>query len=201
MTKVITITDGIINPKVFKNEGTKLLWILKEPNDEQSKEDWDMCELLRCRSKEEKGLFSVPHWHASFGLICKISWGILEPTKTFNNINKLEREYLAKILDRIAFINIKKVAGGSVINYNVFQTYCEKENAIEKVNKQITKINPDIIMCGNTFQYLYPDLPYFDHNKDWIYKDKNIVWINGYHPNARIKHEKYYNDIQKELKK
>jgi hypothetical protein len=196
--KIITVTDGIINPKVFEKEETKLLWILKEPNDEQSKEDWDMCEFLRCRSKKEKGLFNVSHWHASFGLICKISWGILEPAKTYNNVNKLEGEDLAKVLDRIAFINIKKVAGKSVLDYRVFHTYCERENAVEKVNEQIAEINPNFIMCGNTFQYLYPDLPGFNYNKDWIYEDKNIVWINGNHPNARIKHEKYYNDTQKD---
>ena len=203
MKREIKVTDGIINPEIFKKEKAKLLWILKEPNDEQSEEDWDMCEFLRCRSKEEKGLFNVPHWPASFGLICKISWGILKPAKTFDDIYKLDGESFAKILDRIAFINIKKTAGGSSVNYDTFYKYLEDGTAIKKVFEQIDHIKPHIIMCGSTFQYLYPYLSdsHFDYYKNWIYEDQNIVWINGYHPNARINHEKYYNDTKGELKK
>lgn len=203
MNNIITVTDGIINSEVFKEEKIKLLWILKEPNDQQSKEDWSMCDFLRYRSKEKEGLFNVPHWHASFGLICKISWGVLEDSLKFDDIENFEYDKLTSILDRVALINVKKIAGGSRVNNYFFEEYIKDGKYLEVLKKQIREeIQPTIIICGYTFNYLAPIIKNFDPNFDmkysWKYIDENdIIWINGYHPNqTKITHKEYFEIIR-----
>jgi hypothetical protein len=203
MKRAITVKDGIINPEIFKNEKIKLLWILKEPNDEQSKDDWDMRDFLRYRSIEEEGLFFNSNWSRSYGLVCKLSWCVLETWLKFNEIKNFDDAKLTSIFDRIALINVKKIAGGSSVDRLVFKNYLQDGSAIKDLKKQIRLISPNVIICGNTFHNILPGLQNFNYYKDWLHLDyKGTIWINGDHPNQKKStHKEYFEIVRKIIKK
>jgi hypothetical protein len=200
---MITIDDGIINPDFYSKEKIRLLWVLKEANDTTSTEGWDMKKFLRCRRVEDKGLFNYSKWKMTFGLICKISHGVLDSLTTYEKINSLDDEELASVLDKIAYINVKKTAGGAVVDYEEFNKYLSNPDNLAFVRNQIRDIKPHVIICGNTFHYLFPNLKAegFDYNKDWLHKDGDIKYINGWHPNAKTNHEEYFNSVRENLSK
>ncbi|HBG70055.1 MAG: hypothetical protein A2W93_09970 [Bacteroidetes bacterium GWF2_43_63] len=201
------IKDGIINEDKFGKLGNKkkLLWVLKEVNDPKGKKDWDLTEFLRVRDSKE-GLFSYEKWKNTFGLLCKVSWGILT-TNSFDEINEFDDKKLTDILDYIAVANLKKSPGISYTDMNLFKREIEKENCAEKIFDQInTQIKPEIIICGNTFHLtnVVKD-ENFDFDDDWTYVDsQNRIWINSWHPNVRKKnytHEKHFNEVINAFKK
>jgi hypothetical protein len=128
-----------------------------------------------------------------------LSHGILYPDKSYEEINSYDDEKLTNVLDRVAYINIKKTPGGSSVNYIEFNKYIEDGAYLKCLQKEIKQIDPHIVYCGGTFEYVFPNLEEFNLNKDWVYVEDGIKYINGYHPNARINHKKYFADIRKTL--
>lgn len=194
MSSNITVSDGIINAAEFDQE-KRLLWILKEVNDRRSTTDWDLCEFLRDREKEK--YFRLTTW----GLVSRISWGILEPKKDFEEIKAFDRKKLTEVLDRIAVINLKKVPGGPRSNLKEIGDYLDKKpESRRKIINQIKSIAPKVIICGYTLGSLfyYNKLRDFDLKNDWGFKDQyGRFWINGWHPNAHKRHKKYFEEVRK----
>lgn len=192
----IEIKDGIINQVKFGKFGNnkKILWVLKEANDPNGKKDWDLTDFLRNRSS---GLFRYPSWKKTFGLLCKVSWGILT-TESINTINEFDDKKLTDILDYIAVVNLKKTPGFAYTDMILFKKEIDKEDCAKNLLYQIDKqIEPEIIICGNIFHLtnIVTDES-FNFDEDWTYIDsKNRIWINSWHPNARIPHEKHFNDV------
>jgi hypothetical protein len=195
--KPTIVTDGIVNEPIYRKEQKKLLWILKEANAKEGDDVWDMSLFLRERSVEQGGLFSYSKWKNTFGLLCKISWGVLEPSLSFEEVENFDDEKLSSVLDRIAYINLKKEAGGARVDYNNFENKID----VSFINSQIETIKPNLIICGGTFHFIKKDIPNFDYNKEWFYRDENgIRWINGYHTNQTIiSHKQYFETVRSKL--
>ena len=189
------ISDGIVSSKVFKKEKIKLLWILKEANDKKGKDNWDLREFLRWIGNEKKRESCYNKWKATWGLVCKVSWGILDSTKQYEEINHFDDNMLTQVLYRIAVINVKKVSGGSSVNQKEFKEYIKDGKYLKELKKQIKNISPNIIICGNTFHYMHhPRLSNFNYYKEWCFIENGIKWINVYHPNQKSNSHKQYFD-------
>lgn len=196
------ITDGIVNESKFgkyPESNLKILWILKEVNAKDQSESWDLTEFLWCRKEKEEGLFNYDRWKSTFGLIVKVSWGLLNGLCKFEQIPK-DLKNAADILDYIAVININKNPGSKRASWKrIKKSFLDPENQ-KFLLQQIKEIKPNIIIGGNTLWLFYKNnvlLSNSDFNgKNWgTFKD-GILWIDAYHPNqTKITHEEYYRNV------
>lgn len=177
----VTVTDGVIDCEKYYNANPRLLWILKEANSDDSwsyinnfkNRDW----LLRCN-----GLSSIRR-------VIYTSYGILHSSdKTWSEFLWSYEEESQSALQEIGFINIKKQPGGSTSNNNeIAEAY---NNNKELLKLQINTYDPDVIIFGNTMNYV--DLDDFAglaqaekhispiNNHFYYVGDK--LYIQAYHP-------------------
>lgn len=199
------VIDGIISTRQFGYytlSGLKILWILKEANDPKGG-GWDLRKFL---GERDKYLFQykskksgVALWPRTWGLVIKVSWGLLNGLCKFEQIPK-DIKNAADILDYIAVININKNPGSKRASCKrIKKSFLDPKNQ-KFLLQQIKEIKPNIIIGGNTLWLFYKNnvlLSNSDFNgKNWgTFKD-GILWIDAYHPNqTKITHEEYYRNV------
>ena len=175
--------DGVVNEKIYCNASLKILWILKEVNDE---DDYNQREVFDYKIKiETRG----EGWWRTLDPIIYISYSLLN---NFMNWEKMyyitEQPEMINILKQIAYINLNKETGGSVSNNNALRTAYNKYKEI--IRLQINIANPDIIIGGNTLQFLYEDYGIQENQIKAVdgfdlgyYDTLDRLYINSYHPN------------------
>jgi len=191
------IEDGIICPKKFgkhPNSSFRILWILKEANDPKGG-GWSLINFLATRKDKSEGLFHYKRWAATFGLVIKVSYGLLNGFIDYDKIEK-NLKSASEILDYIAVINIKKVPGGS----RASNSSIAKEIDPQAILRQINDIKPDIVIGGNTLWVLAKNNLFLESKElstdSWgLFKEK-VLWIDAYHPNnKKVTHKEYYSNV------
>lgn len=178
--KNVFISDGIVNKDVWNNQsGKKILYILKEAYGET--EDWSLTKWLSQKRPSSSIWKRVIEWtygilNTNESLIAKYSPDIYERNSDlFNNI---------------AVVNLKKSAGKSSSSYGEIKAYAIADSA--EIKKQLSIIDPDIIVCGSTFDalnHVYGEKirPDGAHCDNWFYYTNvisggNTLVIDYYHP-------------------
>lgn len=179
--------DGIINSDLYSIAKQKILWILKETSTD-----------FNVRSFYRKENCFTGNKSRTFKPVAECAHMIL-----YNNFSD-NNALLSKTMQEIAIINIKKTPGKKKSNNKELKTsYADHKDLIIS---QVALINPDIIIFGNTIQYLFsdiklvncnkfgytfskedPDLPVSigtDKHKYYMYSNKLL--ISTWHPNRRI---------------
>ncbi|MGV0954865.1 hypothetical protein ACTS91_00145 [Empedobacter falsenii] len=198
------IPDGIVNTKKYISSSIKILWILKEVNSEDL--DWDLRDALNGELKIDTGL--KKGWEKTFTPVVYTTLGILNNEDWHTMGDFTINPDLIDCLQEIAYINIKKIGGGSkALNNEIKAFYEENKDAL---HEQIQLINPDIIIFGNTMNYF--DVGIFDkifgelevnkeNNNLHVYSNKNHLLLHAYHPNnRRISNQEYCDSIIKEVR-
>jgi hypothetical protein len=188
--------DGIINIDKYLESEVKIMWILKEPNSSEEL-NWRY-EIANIKTETGTkygwaGTFN-PIIYASFGITNNLNWAEIPDTNVDPKI--------IDILQSIAFVNVKKTPGESVAFDNeIFEYHAENKNILIS---QINAYKPDVIICGNTFQYIGNDLKdlfkdlifeYDEISKMSNYQNSKIIIVDAFHPNARKNKETYCNYI------
>ena len=195
-TKIIK--DGIVSFDDYMKSPFKILWVLKEANSDE--EDWDIREALYSGVKNENGLNS--DWKSTLTRVIYTTLGILnnEDWHSMGDFN-LDPD-LIDCLHKVAYINVKKIGGSSQSNSQEIQDYYDLNK--EVLHEQISLINPNIIIFGNTMKH-------FDWNwlKDTfnievedesnqnlhIYSGEKHILLNAYHPSYWSIKEQLYCDL------
>lgn len=140
------IRDGIVNvDEWFKPESKKICFLLKEAY--TSEENWRLDKWLNEDVTCIKNTWiTVPLWLD----------GILKTTETaipaFTESNKLDKQSRHRLLQKIAVVNVKKASGEKTSDwYNLAE--CANRDQTE-LKKQLEIINPDVIVCGSTYDFL-----------------------------------------------
>ncbi len=144
-----SIVDGIINCEKYAKATTKILWVLKEPY--SSEGNWTYQGYLSVNDIESKiGCESDTLKYDIFRRILYTTYG-LKYNKKYADLPFAEELEVYGTGEEIAYINIKKVGGGSeVIDKEIKQAYKDNEDLLLK---QIKEYNPNIIIFGNTLKY------------------------------------------------
>ena len=181
MSNTIEFIDGIINLEFFNKSKIKILWILKEVNDQNNNiKNKDLREILQ-DIKTDNGI--EKGWVKTFAPIVYATYGILNDVNIDSIPFHYENPNIIDVLKEIAYINVKKTSGGKSIHKSVLlHAYLNNKT---KLFAQINEINPDIIIYGGTF-FL------FENDNDFFLKNKNIKHINAYHPAQTSKSQKIY---------
>lgn len=183
------IFDGVVDYEKYSTASPKILWILKEANSEDS--DWTMLEaIFNLKSKSGPGLKTG--WAPTLTSIVYTTNGIFtgEDYDSMGNFN--EDQSIIDVMQRVAYINVKKVPGGSQADWNLIKEYYS-DNKIA-LHEQIKLINPEVIIFGKTFNFFDDDFfelfgelePNVENKFLHTYQNKNYLLLNAYHPNNRL---------------
>ncbi len=176
--QVSLVKDGIIDPMRWARAKPKVLFILKESynDDESNLEGWD----LRNEHEIKEGGFNVTFREAAHWAYC-----VLNNQNSTTGIKGTNKIYDA--LCSTAIINVKKVLGTKTSDPEDLAFYAERYGDL--LIKQVNLINPDIVICGSTWDLIKPLIPH-DHIGDLLYREKDNnsgrLFINFWHPANRF---------------
>ncbi|MDP1663570.1 MAG: hypothetical protein Q8L79_00450 [Methylobacter sp.] len=195
------VRDGIVNLKTYISAPYRVLWILKEPNDEKDEGGWDLREFL------SNGNFKgYRQWKRTFSLPLRVSYGMLNGFTEWESLPKVDK-IENRVLESIAYINLKKIPGGARANGSMIADAYKKSKHL--ILEQIRVFKPHVIICcGFNMYLLNADLGITDENikKDIEHahytKHDSIVFIDTYHPaQISIKHQVHYEAVIAACKK
>ena len=119
---------------------------------------------------------------------------------------------MASIISKVAWVNINKMpaSNGSVSPASNIRE--AKVKYINLLKEQIDLLAPDIVICGNTFQFIEkefgsPQPHNFDSAEKFVphYVINNTLWIDPFHPGYAgrgfVDMGLYINDIIRTIKK
>lgn len=199
------IIDGIINTQKYFNIPTdkpRILWILKEANTQVL--GWEYQDLLSSAQLANTKNFNIQ----SIRRVLYSSYSLLNGFISYKDIPTVSNSEVYSIADNIAYINVNKDPGGGATSiYN--QLFQNSKKYTEIVQMQIELYAPDIIILGNTKEFLstnffnediktYSDL---DTHNTAIYEYGDKLILYAYHPGARIDEATYCDEIISASKK
>lgn len=178
--------DGVIEKKTFAKEGTKVLFVAKEPNSKNGNYDKYLGVDLRQLWREEIPLkkpfnYNIARWTR---IICDgVDAG-----------GSLSWEDVAKTMRRAAIINLKKMAGSGAENREEVCLYSYKDRRF--IKSQILDIKPDVMFaCGKdgfVFRMLWRimnDEICFPTDNDGMFhvtlRGRSVPVFSVYHPSLR----------------
>lgn len=210
--EVFPITDGIIDIDRYLKAQYKILWILKEPYDDFNEKGepigggWGLDQAIN----PKQTIYEFGREKQTFKPMIYASWGILNNFCLWSDMEDVEdNPTMLNALKSIAYINIKKLPGGTSSQYSKIEVaYIKNKNILLK---QIEYYNPDIIIGGSTLYNFFQDLG-FSKSEMTEYGSLNYIvrkgkiFIDAYHPAQRVgrtgvSKEQYCNDIIMVVKK
>jgi hypothetical protein len=176
--------DGIIDDAEWKKnrQNCRIMFLLKEAyhKDKMPTPYYELADDLRDYGPW-KMWYKVAEW--TRGLLLTAD-GKAAP------YTELTKEDCNKYLRKIAVVNIKKSHGKPNSEDDNLMWYAEKDAGL--LYKQIEMINPSIIVCGYTFDFLNKiikesgeepiDKSGENHCDNWHYKWKDKIVLDYYHP-------------------
>lgn len=185
------ILDGIVNQEEYLDSKYKILWILKEPHDEDGG-GWHMKDFIGNR----KELTKYPKWSRTFNPIIYVTYSTLNGFPSWNELDDTsESPDMIDVLRRIAYINLKKIPGETVSVPAIIQKAYEENKDI--ILKQIELCNPNVIICGGTMSVIVNDLgigPLIEKNGIKCFATNEKIYIDAYHPNQKSIPQQVYCD-------
>ncbi len=194
------IFDGVADLKAYLQSSPKIMWMLKEPydyiNEETKKPEGGGWTLMEDMGKESENplVQSLPR---TMQRIIYATAGIYTGTE-YDNMEYYYQPNMYKYLFQIAYINLSKMPAGTRSGDMTEKYYIWKDIIFE----QIKLYNPEVIIFGNTFQYMKDDLgitekDYVPTCTGWvdIYKKDGRLFVDAYHPGVICSTKQYVNTM------
>lgn len=197
------ITDGVCDFEGYLNSKPKVMWILKEPNDQcldgkLAGGGWSI--VKESFGNDIEGTAKQPTWQTIIYVMYGYQHGLMYNDMEYIRDNK----DMANVMQRIAYLNVSKMPGYSTSNKNNIEHCYTQWKSI--LDRQIETYDPDVIVFGYTFEHFKNDfekkgLEKIGNIPGWIdvYKRGNRILFDAYHP-AR-KGQEYVDTLIEALKK
>jgi hypothetical protein len=168
------IEDGIIDLSHWQKADRKILLLLKEAYGDYG----DLCWLIR---DEWKGPKYKVWWTASYWLygLRKMGGGYIPAFPK----EQEEFDECKEFLLSAAVVNIKKSRGKSSSDYDDVMKYARED--AELLREQISLINPEIIVCGYTYDYFtefWQGSIEQVGDTGFVFRTANHILVNYWHP-------------------
>lgn len=186
--------DGIFDYDTYFKQKIRILYVLKEADWQDYQGDFQLKDYLLSE-------VSPTYWK-TWNNIARWTKGILEGGDYPKKVTRADKTYWLK---RIAFIELKKEAGGSSSNTDEIAEYAQNDS--DYILKQIKLYQPDLIICcgrGNgknadlLYNHIFPKesltewkTPLTKENYNYFTVnlcDKNVPVISFVHPQMRGGH-------------
>lgn len=179
--------DGIINFDSWKESKIKVLFVLKDTNGFNG----NLCNRILEKfqdSKKPKTWFTSALWNIATiyttakGFLC-LTEANDKAVETFRNVSVM---------------NLKKLPGQTSVEMHEIEKHAY--NDAEFIKMQLELINPDVIICGKTFDILRKTQKIsainIDNNENWLYLDNDErLYIAHWHPAAQYSDHLTYNAL------
>ena len=175
--------DGIVCEERYDNTNPKILFIAKEPNMDPEEPGFDFREWWG--DGEVKYAFSKRLCEWAYGI-----WNGFPPLEQYDAlVDSLNIQ--SDTIRSIAFMNLKKVGGGSKADAGVIKAATEANLCF--LQRQISIINPDVIIGGIGFdldlwRLLFPGIEFQPSGFDIgiAHLEEGAKVIDSYHPSYRV---------------
>lgn len=156
------VQDGVVDSESYLNSPRKLLYVLKEANDF----DGDLRCLVRNGGKPATWN-NITRWtRCVHELPNTLEWSELE---------KVTPKQRVKALRSIAFMNVKKHAGGAQAKQGDLRDVIERDQGF--IRKQIQIYDADYVVCCGTGRFLTSIPPYSELNNCWLQTSRGIWYL------------------------
>ena len=191
------IADGIINLDKYYYEPMRILWILKEPYDDEGG-GWSFSEAIMTKPAE---FAKKP----TFQPIIYVCYAILNGFLKCEDMDWIRDDpEMAEVLQRIAYINMKKLPGKTTTPTDVLTEAYSRDKSL--LLRQIETYEPNIIIGGHTLSYFHDDLGPGKLKKNkrgslTTYQSEDQIYLDAHHPVQRqYTREVYVDDIVQAVK-
>lgn len=198
-----SVIDGILDYDTYSLlpcDKPRVLWVLKEANSPENKR-FTFSDLLVEDNKEYNKKVDTP----TLKRVIYTSYGILNGFVKYGDMPSIygEESEVYAAARQIAYINIKKIPGGTYANdKRIADAYRENKQLLLD---QLREYRPNIVIFGNTMKYFFDDLGIKESDKVYAddnthnttyYVHNNVLYIYAYHPaNIRVTTDVYCNEI------
>ena len=175
--------DGIVNEEEWNASDKKILFLLKEAyhKTEMPGDTYDLSEDLNSNGPWSNIWYRVADWTRAI---------MQTEENRIPSYKKLSHDDANNYLRKIAVVNIKKSGGTSTSRYDNLKGYAQDD--AEELLTEIELINPDIIVCCYSFDYLNIVLSIANEqidkaghpNDNYHYRWRDKTVIDYYHPAA-----------------
>jgi len=179
---ILPITDGIYSAEKYLGSSPKVMWVLKEPYDENEfGKPWGGGWSIPKDCYDKNDAWTNRTWqpiiYSMYGLFNKLKWEKMDWIR--------DNKEMADVLKQIAYINISKMPAHTNSSQSPIENYYQIWKPI--LWEQIELYNPQVIIFGATFDYFFKD--FFGSNnvvpeKQYIHGD--ITYISEYKKDGRI---------------
>lgn len=177
--------DGILIEDEWNKANPKIAFLLKESNDDFT--------AIRGAAHGPSGT-SKSFWRNLRIWRYVLRCHILEEDADFETA-KVEKEMP---LSDVAYINLKKNAQSRSSSSDAdILSYVGRD--WELLNKQLININPDIIVCCGTLRYLKNVNLDLEHLGGRIYKLKDKLLVDFFHPSCRKSFQGMFDELKHDL--
>ena len=183
------VTDGIVSEEHWEEAPVRVLYLLKEVNGADA--EWDERDYLANYNDED----SYIRTHSpTIDVLIKWQFGIADAGKSsWLDVEKqLQNKNLQSVLlKQICLVNIKKTAGGGVVDWDQFDAYFANTANQTFLNQQLSLYKPHIVSCGGTAWHLckIKGLSYNEWQQTSrgvrYYRETDVTYIEFCHPNNR----------------
>lgn len=188
-TSAIFVSDGIVDEHEWEKAPVKVLYLLKEVNG--AEKEWDERDYLA--KYNEKQDYIDTH-SPTIDVLTKWQYGISQGRRqTWSCVEKeaCQRDMQTQLLRQICLVNIKKTAGGGLVDWDKFDAYFKQEVNRRNLKEQLSYYKPDIVICGGTAWYLCQVMGW--NYQNWAqtsrgvryYKTGGTTYVDFCHPNNR----------------
>lgn len=196
------IPCGVVDEETYANIYPKIVFILREPHSDEI--GWSLQKGLK--RNVEKGLKGISleknymyTWRQAGVWAYSIVYG-------FDSYSVLKKDiYVAKGLRAIGMTNLKKTGGKASSNLNEISYYATKEK--ELWQKELEIMNPDLVICGSTYQDVQRNLGldklllFKIDGKTYFYSVgtiglKQYIILDFWHPALRKSRENTLSDLK-----
>lgn len=188
---VYPIYDGVYDIDLYLGTIPRIMWVLKEPVDE----DGGGWEIMKHIASHPDKSCRVPTWRkmikTSYGIINHQPWN----EELFRHIDRK----MVKTVEKIAYINLSKMPGDKrSVDSKLKKNYSLWRNILFE---QIEAYDPQIIIFGNTFKFFKEDMIGLDIEPIKIggyldiYERNGVLLFDAYHPSS----PKFSNDCIKSI--
>lgn len=173
------VVDGILDEVSWQSANPKIMFLLKESH---ISSNWYLIKgnpIDVTKATNPKNIHNIFRWnHLIKSAVSKNKLpDFLESQQALIELIKDDH-----MIRDIAYVNIKKCLGGSTSNSGDIRFFAEKDKGF--LCEQISSINPDIILCGGTFEFYKTIFSNSILNKisTGLWKDGNRFIIDFNHP-------------------
>lgn len=197
------IADGIVDIEQYLTAKFKILWVLKEPYDDNENGvptggGWHFCrDFLQSQDLYTR----VGRSRATWQPIVYTTYGLLNDFLLWDDMPYIRAKLeMMNVVHSIAAINIRKLPG--LTRTRDFQPIVDAYNKNKEiVLRQIDTYDPEIVIGASTLELLFPDLGISEAeiqrkgDIDIVEQPKRVL-INAYHPaQTVIPRQKYVDNI------